>query len=323
MSYSSIYKNVHIITADGQSLTDTRPLSQLIVELTVKETEEKAETVADVIGGRVGCKDVFNEANYKKLVNDALFQAKELLRAEDAPSGEMDVVLAAGWPSVILHEAVGHGLEGDSNRKNLSVYSGKIGQLIASPEVTIIDQGNMEGTRGSIHFDDEGTISQKNVLVENGILKGYMHDTNSSSAMGVKPTGNGRRQNYKYVPIPRMTNTYIANGKHNPEDIIKSVKYGLYVADMTGGSVDITSGRFNMNASLSYIIRNGKLCEPVKKASIIGDGLQVIQNTVMVGNDLQINNARGICGKDGQSVIVGNGQPTILVKGLTIGGAKR
>lgn len=322
LTYSSSVKAVHIITADGQSLTDRRPMSSLHVQVTVKDKNGNQESGMALLGGRVTCKDVFNEAAGKAAVNKALKMAKTLLIADEAPAGVMDVVLSPGWSAVLLHEAVGHGLEGDFNRKDISAYSGKIGQKIAADEVTVIDQGDMPGERGSIHFDDEGTRTQKNILIENGVLKGYMQDRQNAHLMNVPVTGNGRRENYREIPIPRMTNTYFANGTHDPEDIIKSVKDGLYISDMGGGQVDITSGKFNMNATLAYRIRNGKICEPVKGASLTGDGLTVIQSIRMVGNDLTIEKSAGTCGKDGQSVTVGCGQPTILVSNMTVGGTK-
>jgi TldD protein len=231
--------------------------------------------------------------------------------------------LKNGWPGVLLHEAVGHGLEGDFNRKSISVYSGKLGQQIANAEVTVIDRGDVKGERGSISFDDEGTRTQENVLIEKGVLKGYMQDRQNAQLMGVDPTGNGRRESYAHAPMPRMTNTYFANGPHKPEDIIKSVKDGLYITEMGGGQVDITSGKFNMNATLAYRIRDGKLCEPVKGATLVGDGLTVIKSITMVGNDLQIEKAAGTCGKNGQGVPAGCGQPTIRVAGMTVGGTKK
>lgn len=321
ISYKSTRQDVHIITPDGQSLVDTRPLTSLFVKVSVKDEEGNIETGRSALGGRVSCEDVFAEG-YKKIADKALHIAKELLIAEDAPSGTMDVVMAKGWPSVILHEAVGHGLEGDFNRQGISVYSGKIGEQVAHPSVTVFEQGDMQGMRGSLHFDDEGTPPQKNILIENGVLKGYMQDRQNAGLMDTPLTGNGRRQSYKHLPMVRMTNTCIANGEYTPEEIISSVKDGLYVQEMDGGQVDITSGAFNMNVTLCYRIRDGELCEPIKGASIIGDGLQVIQSIEKVGNDMDIENAYGRCGKSGQSVPVGSGQPTILVKNLTIGGMK-
>jgi len=325
IAFTNKVQNVHIITADGRSLTDTRPSSKLTVELYLKDAKKgKMEIGSGVRWGRASCKDIFEESSYKNTVNQALHIAQELMVANYVPNSENDfeVVMAPGWSAVILHEAVGHGLEGDLNYKNASVYSGKIGKLVAAPEITIIDQGNMPSTRGSLHFDDEGTPTQKNILVENGILKSYMHDIKSARLMGVNSTGNGRRDTFMSVPFPRMTNTYIANGSHNPEDIIKSVKNGIYVYEMSNGEVDISSGDFVMNTTLCYRIRNGKLCEPIKGASVTGNGPEVIKNITMLGNDLQINNNRGICSKYNQDIMIGCGQPTILVKGLTIGRMK-
>ena len=322
LSYSSQAKSVHLMTADGKSLVENRPMTSLHIGIQVEDENGKRETGNAIIGGRATCKDVFNKQAYEEAAKKALEQAKTLLIAEEAPAGVMDVVLSGGWPAVLLHEAVGHGLEGDFNRKDISVYSGKIGQKVATDEVTIIDQGNIAGERGSLHFDDEGTATQENILVENGVLKGYMHDRQSARLTNSKPTGNGRRQSYEYTPMPRMTNTYFKAGKHDPEDIIKSVKDGLYIADMGGGSVDITSGQFNMVATLAYRIRDGKICEPVKGATLTGDGLTVIQTIDMVGNDLKLEKAVGMCGKNTQSVPVGCGQPTIKVSNMTVGGTK-
>ncbi len=322
LSYNASAKTVHIITADGQSLVDSRPMATLSIGITVTDTTGKKEIGSALVGGRVTCKDVFNEVAAKKGVADALQQAKTLLIAEEAPAGIMDVVLSPGWSAVLLHEAVGHGLEGDFNRRDISVYSGKIGQQIASAEVTIIDCGNLAGERGSLHFDDEGTPTQENVLIENGVLKGYMQDRQNAQLMGVAPTGNGRRESYEDAPMPRMTNTYFKNGTHDPADIIKSVKDGLYISDMANGQVDITSGQFNMNAKLAYRIRDGKLCEPIKGASITGKGADIIKSITMIGNDLEIAKSSGNCGKNGQSVVVGCGQPTIRVSNMTVGGSK-
>jgi TldD protein len=323
LGYSAASKSVHIITADGQSLVDNRPMASLNVQVTVTDKDGKSETGYALLGGRVDCKDVFNEAAYQEAAQKALKQAQELLIAEEAPAGVMDVVLSPGWAAVILHEAVGHGLEGDFNRRDISVYSGKIGQKVAAAEVTVVDQGDMPGERGSLHFDDEGTPTKENVLIENGILKAYMQDRQNAQLMKTALTGNGRRESYAHVPMPRMTNTYFRNGTHDPADIIKSVKDGLYIADMGGGQVDITSGKFNMNATLAYRIRNGKLCEPVKGVTLVGDGLTVIQSITMVGNDLKIEKSAGACGKNGQSVTVSCGQPTIRVANMTIGGSKK
>ncbi len=323
LGYSSTATSVHVMTADGDSLVDSRPMTTLSISVMVTDEEgNNSEIGKALVGGRIGCADVFNKAAYEEAAQKALEQAKTLLIAEEAPAGIMDVVLSGGWPAVLLHEAVGHGLEGDFNRKDISVYSGKVGQQVAAPEVTIIEQGDLPGERGSLHFDDEGTPTQKNVLVENGILKGYIHDRQSAQLTQSGVTGNGRREGYEYLPMPRMTNTYFEAGNHDPEDIIKSVKDGLYISDMGGGQVDITSGKFNMVATLAYRIRDGKICEPVKGATLIGDGLSVIKSITMVGNDLKMERSAGMCGKNGQSVPVGCGQPTIRVSNMTIGGTK-
>ncbi len=323
VTYSGAYKAVHIITADGQSLVDSRPVAGLSISIQLTGDDGKTETGHAMTGGRVDCTEVFDPAVYEAAARKALHMGKELMRAVDAPAGVMDVVLSPGWSAVLLHEAVGHGLEGDFNRRSISVYSGKVGQQVASPEVTVIDQGDMPGERGSVHFDDEGTPGRRNVLIENGILKGYMQDRQNAQLMGEEPTGNGRRQSYAHVPMPRMTNTYFENGKHDPADIVKSVKDGLFITDMGGGQVDITSGKFNMNATLGYRIRNGQICEPVKGATLVGNGLDVIQSISMVGNDLKIEKSSGMCGKNDQSVMVGCGQPTVKVSNMTVGGTKK
>ncbi len=323
LQYASTSKNVHIITAEGDSLVDQRPNTALYIRVTLTDKDGKSETGMALTGGPVDCTAVFDESSWKKGAAKALHQAEMLLIAEEAPAGVMDVVLNHGWPAVILHEAIGHGLEGDFNRRGISVYSGKIGQQIAGPEVTVVDQGNLPGERGSLHFDDEGTPTQENVLIENGVLKNYMQDRQNAQLMGVEPTGNGRRQSYAHTPMPRMTNTYFRNGTHDPADIIKSVKDGLYIEDMGGGQVDITSGKFNMNCTLAYRIRDGKLCEPVKGATLVGDGLTVIKSITMVGNDLSIEKSAGMCGKNGQSVVVSCGQPTVRVSNMTVGGSKK
>lgn len=322
VTYTSQSQSVHVITADGQSLTDSRPLTNIGVSITLTDENGVTETGGHLIGGRADCKGVFDEAAYKAAAVFALDEAKALLVAEDAPAGVMDVVLKNGVPAVILHEAVGHGLEGDFNRRGIAAYSGKIGQKVAASEVTVIEDGAMPGERGSLHFDDEGTPTQRNVLIENGILKCYMQDRQNAQLMNVKPTGNGRRESYSHTPMPRMTNTYLAAGKHDPEDIIKSVKDGLYIVSMDGGQVDITSGKFNMRVRLAYRIRNGQICEPVKGATLVGDGPAVLQSITMVGNDLTLEKAGGMCGKNGQSIPVSLGQPTIRVAGMTVGGKK-
>ncbi len=312
-------KAVQIITADGQQLLDNRPLSSLNIAITYKENDT-ITSASKSIGGRVDVHELFDEDGYKSAAINALKEARILQNAADAPAGEMDIVLSPGWSGVLLHEAVGHGLEGDFNRKGISVYSGKIGQQVAAKGVTVIDQGNMIGERGSLHFDDEGTPTQQNVLIEDGVLKGYMQDRQNANLMNSALTGNGRRETYKHAPMPRMTTTYFQNGTYEPDEIIKSVKDGLYIASMGGGQVDITSGKFNMAATLAYRIKNGVIREPIKGAMLIGDGLKVIESISMVGNDLELSRASGMCGKNGQSIPAGIGQPTIRVAKMTIGG---
>ena len=234
----------------------------------------------------------------------------------------MPVVLGPGWPGVLLHEAVGHGLEGDFNRKGSSVFSGRIGEQVAARGCTVVDNGTMPGRRGSLNVDDEGVATQENVLIENGILKGYMQDKHNAHLMGVAPTGNGRRESYAHLPMPRMTNTYMLAGEHDPEEIIASVDKGIYAVNFGGGQVDITSGKFVFSASEAYLIENGKVTAPVKGATLIGNGPEVMQKISMVGNDLQLDQGVGVCGKDGQSVPVGVGQPTLRIDELTVGGTQ-
>ncbi|HCQ71629.1 MAG: metalloprotease TldD [Alphaproteobacteria bacterium] len=322
VAYQAAMERVHIITADGRSLVDYRPRAALSIDLQLAGANGQSENGSALLAVRGNCRDLFNQSNWQMRAEEALHTAQELLRASDSPGGTMDVVLAPGWGGVLLHEAVGHGLEGDFNRKNVSVYSGKIGERVAAPGVTVIDQGDLVGERGSLHFDDEGTPTQRNVLIEDGILQGYMQDRQNAHLMKAKLTGNGRRQGFEDMPMPRMTNTYFANGDVDRQDIISSVKDGLYVAKMGGGQVDITNGKFNMNAKLAYRIRNGQLCEPIKGASMIGDGLGVIKNIRMIGNDLEMERDAGVCGKNGQGVIVGCGQPTICVEGMVVAGPK-
>jgi TldD protein len=251
---------------------------------------------------------------------EAVRQALVNLEAEEAPAGNMTVVLGPGWPGILLHEAIGHGLEGDFNRKGTSAFSGRVGERVASDLCTVVDDGTLQGRRGSLSIDDEGTPTEKTVLIENGILKGYMQDKLNARLMGVKPTGNGRRESYANLPMPRMTNTYMLPGPHNPEEIIKSVKKGLYAKNFAGGQVDITSGKFVFSASEAYLIENGKITRAVKGATLIGNGPDVLTKVSMVGTDLELDSGVGTCGKDGQSVPVGVGQPTLKIDGLTVGG---
>jgi TldD protein len=251
---------------------------------------------------------------------EAVRQAQVNLQAVDAPAGNMTVVLGPGWPGILLHEAIGHGLEGDFNRKGTSAFSGRVGERVASDLCTVVDDGTLPGRRGSLSIDDEGTPTQNTVLIENGILKGYMQDKLNARLMGVKPTGNGRRESYAHMPMPRMTNTYMLPGQSDPEEIIRSVKKGLYARNFGGGQVDITSGKFVFSASEAYLIEDGKITRPVKGATLIGNGPDVLTKVSMVGNDMQLDSGVGTCGKDGQSVPVGVGQPTLKIDGMTVGG---
>jgi TldD protein len=247
-------------------------------------------------------------------------QALVNLEAVDAPAGSMTVVLGPGWPGVLLHEAIGHGLEGDFNRKGSSAFSGRIGQRVAAPGVTIVDDGTLVGRRGSLSIDDEGTPTECTTLIEDGILKGYMQDKLNARLMGMAPTGNGRRESFTTLPMPRMTNTYMRAGSHDPEEIIRSVKRGLYAPNFGGGQVDITNGKFVFSASEAYLIEDGKITRPVKGATLIGSGPEVLNRVSMIGNDLKLDEGVGVCGKDGQSVPVGVGQPTLKIDGMTVGG---
>ncbi|HSQ03475.1 MAG TPA: metallopeptidase TldD-related protein, partial [Burkholderiales bacterium] len=242
------------------------------------------------------------------------------LAAREAPAGNMTVVLGHGWPGILLHEAIGHGLEGDFNRKGTSAFAGRVGQRVAAPGVTVIDDGSIERRRGSLNIDDEGNPTQRNVLIENGVLKGYLQDSLNARLMGVPTTGNGRRESYAHIPMPRMTNTFMLNGERDPQEIIASVKNGLYAVNFGGGQVDITSGKFVFSASEAYIIENGKLAYPVKGATLIGNGPDVLTRVAMIGNDMALDSGVGTCGKEGQSVPVGVGQPTLKIEALTVGG---
>ena len=263
---------------------------------------------------------VNGKPRWMEFAQEAVRQAKVNLEAIDAPAGTMEVVLGNGWPGVLLHEAVGHGLEGDFNRKGASAFSGKVGQKVASELCTVVDDGTMADRRGSLNVDDEGTPAAYNVLIENGILKGYMQDKLNARLMGVNPTGNARRESYAHLPMPRMTNTYMLGGEHSQADIISSVKKGVFAPNFGGGQVDITSGKFVFSASEAYLIENGKITQPIKGATLIGNGPEVMQHISMVGNDLALDKGVGVCGKDGQSVPVGVGQPSLKIDQLTVGG---
>lgn len=313
------WQAVQILRADGDSVGDIRPLVRLNISVVV-EKDGKMERGSYGTGGRASYRDFITTEQWQKSADEALRQALVNLESVAAPAGEMQVVLGNGWPGILLHEAIGHGLEGDFNRKKTSAFSELLGQRVAAKGVTVVDDGTLPDRRGSLTIDDEGTPSSHTVLIEDGILKGYMQDRLNARLMGVKATGNGRRESYAHQPMPRMTNTYMLGGDASPADIISSVKNGLYAANFGGGQVDITSGKFVFSASEAYLIENGKVTRPVKGATLIGNGPDVLTKVTMVGNDMQLDPGIGTCGKAGQSVPVGVGQPTLLVNGLTVGG---
>ncbi|HDM8277547.1 TPA: metalloprotease TldD [Yersinia enterocolitica] len=322
-SLTGVYEQILVAATDGTLAADVRPLVRLSVSVLV-EDNGKRERGASGGGGRFGydyfLETVDGEVRADNFANEAVRMALVNLSAIAAPAGAMPVVLGAGWPGVLLHEAVGHGLEGDFNRRGSSVFSGQMGKLVASELCTVVDDGTMQGRRGSLAIDDEGVPGQYNVLIENGILKGYMQDKLNARLMGVAPTGNGRRESYTHLPMPRMTNTYMLAGKSTPEDIIASVEYGLYAPNFGGGQVDITSGKFVFSTSEAYLIEKGKITHAVKGATLIGSGIEAMQQISMVGNDLALDKGVGVCGKEGQSLPVGVGQPTLKLDNLTVGG---
>ncbi len=312
---------VLVARSDGVLAGDVRPLVRFNVQVIVEQDGRRESGYAGG-GGRYGYDELFSAGRQQAIANEALRQALVNLEAVDAPAGTMPVVLGSGWPGVLLHEAVGHGLEGDFNRKGVSVYAGRIGERVAAPGVTIVDDGTMAGRRGSLNIDDEGTPTQYNTLIEDGILRGYMQDSLNARLMGVAPTGNGRRESFAHLPMPRMTNTYMLAGNYDPAEIIASVSKGLYAPNFGGGQVDITSGKFVFSASEAYLIENGKITRPVKGATLIGNGPETMTRVSMVGRDLRLDEGVGICGKDGQSVPVGVGQPTLKIDAMTVGGTR-
>jgi TldD protein len=313
------WQQVEILRTDGAAYRDIRPLVRVNVSVVV-EQDGRQESGYFGGGGRSGY-DVYMQADYWKAgVDEALRQAIVNLDSVPAPAGEMTVVLGPGWPGILLHEAIGHGLEGDSNRKGTSTFAGLLGQRIAAPGVTVVDDGTLDGRRGSLSIDDEGTPSQRNVLIEDGILKAYMQDRQNARLMGMKPTGNGRRQSYANQVLPRMTNTYMLAGDKDPAEILASVKNGVYATNFGGGQVDTTSGKFVFSCTEAYLIENGKVGAPIKGATLIGNGADALTQVKMIGNDMKLDTGVGVCGKAGQSVPVGVGQPTLRIDGLTIGG---
>ena len=319
-SLSAVYEVILIVTSDGRQIPDVRPLVRLNVSVIV-EKDGKRERGSMGGGGRFAL-DHFDDALIEHYAHEAVRQALVSLEAIDSPAGTMEVVLGAGWPGILLHEAVGHGLEGDFNRKGTSAFTGRIGEQVASPLCTVVDDGTLADRRGSLTVDDEGNETKNTVLIEDGILRGYMQDEHNARLMNMERTGNGRRESFAHLPMPRMTNTYMHAGQHEPEEIISSVKNGLYAVNFGGGQVDITSGKFVFSSSEAYLIEDGKITVPVKGATLIGNGPQAMQTISMLGNDLKLDSGVGVCGKDGQSVPVGVGQPTLKMDALTVGGVQ-
>lgn len=321
VSLAGEYESILVMASDGHLAADIRPLVRLNVSLVIEHNGRRESGYAGG-GGRCDYHYFLASDLAFDYADEALRQAIVNLEAVAAPAGTMPVVLGPGWPGVLIHEAVGHGLEGDFNRKGISIYSGRIGERVASPLCTVVDNGTLPNRRGSLNIDDEGTPTQNNVLIENGILRQYMQDKRNAKLMKMKSTGNARRESYAHLPLPRMTNTYLMGGQSVPEEIIASVKKGLYAVNFGGGQVDITSGKFVFSASEAYLIENGKIGPAVKGATLIGNGPDALNKVSMVGNDLKLDTGVGICGKDGQSVPVGVGQPTVLVDELVVGGTK-
>ena len=323
VSLSGVYEEVLVAATDGTLAADIRPLVRLNCSVLMEKGDRRERGSAGA-GGRHSydffTTDKDGRPYYETLADEALHMARVNMEAIASPAGTMPVVLGNGWPGVLLHEAVGHGLEGDFNRKGASTFSGRIGERVAAKGVTVVDDGTMADRRGSLSVDDEGTPSAHNVLIEDGILKGYMQDKMNARLMGVSPTGNGRRESFAHLPMPRMTNTYMMAGEHDPQEIIASIDKGIYAPNFAGGQVDITSGKFVFSSAEAYLIENGKITAPVKGATLIGNGPEVMQKISMIGNDVALDRGVGVCGKDGQSVPVGVGQPTLKVDELTVGG---
>ncbi|CAG0940973.1 TldD protein [Gammaproteobacteria bacterium] len=318
-SLVAVHEVVMVCGSDGVLAADLRPLVRMNVSVLVEENGRREQGYTGG-GGRVGFQHFLDEDRAIAYGREAVRQALVALEAVPAPAGEMVVVLGPGWPGILLHEAIGHGLEGDFNRKGTSAFSRRLGEKVASELCTIVDDGTLPGRRGSLNVDDEGTLTQCTTLIENGRLAGYMQDKLNARLMGMAPTGNGRRQSFAHLPMPRMTNTYMLPGPHAPEEIIASVDKGIYARNFGGGQVDITSGKFVFSASEAYLIEKGRLGAPIRDATLVGDGPSVLRQVSMVGNDLRLDEGVGTCGKDGQSVPVGVGQPTLRIDGMTVGG---
>ena len=320
-SVAASWQHVEILRADGRVARDIRPLVRFNVSVVVGEGDRQ-ETGSYGMGGRKGFGEFLAEGSWQHACEEALRQALVNLKAVPAPAGTFDIVLSSGWPGVMLHEAVGHGLEGDFNRKKTSAFAGLMGQQVAAKGVTVVDDGTITERRGSLTIDDEGTPTNRTVLIEDGRLVGYMQDRQNARLMGMKPTGNGRRESYAHSPMPRMTNTYMTAGSHTPEEIISLVKNGIYAVSFGGGQVDITSGKFVFGCTEAYMIENGKVTQPIKGAMLIGNGPDAMHRITMIGNDMKLDNGIGMCGKAGQGVPVGVGQPHLRMNAMTIGGTR-
>ena len=319
VSLAATWQAVEILRGDGETYRDIRPLVRVNISVVVGDGSRQ-ETGSDGYGGRESCERFIATAVWQSSVDKAVSQALINLEAVPAPAGEMDVVLGPGWPGVMLHEAIGHGLEGDFNRKKTSTFAGLVGQRVAAKGVTVVDDGTMSRRRGSLSIDDEGTPTNRTVLIEDGVLVGYMQDRQNARLMGMKPTGNGRRESFAHVPIPRMTNTYMLAGTSDPAEIIASVKDGIYATYFGGGQVDITSGKYVFQCTEAYRIENGKVGAPIKGAMLIGNGPTDLHRVSMIGNDLKLDDGIGTCGKNGQAVPVSVGQPTLRIDRITVGG---
>ena len=322
VSLAGTHEIIFVANSDGSMAADLRPLVRLNVSV-IAEQKGRLEQGSAGGGGRVSYEYFLKDNQAHSYVHEAVRMALLNLDAVDAPAGNMNVVLGPGWPGVLLHEAIGHGLEGDFTRKGTSAFSGRIGERVASKGVTVVDDGTLENRRGSLNIDDEGTATQCTTLIEDGVLKGFMQDKMNAKLSNTKPTGNGRRESYAHLPMPRMTNTYMLAGNYDPGEIISSVDSGFYAVNFGGGQVDITSGKFVFSASEAYLIEKGKITTPVKGATLIGDGPDVLTRVSMIGNDLKLDTGVGTCGKEGQSVPVGVGQPTLRIDGLTVGGTSQ
>ncbi len=319
VSISATLDTILVAASDGTLAADIRPLVRLNIQV-IAEQHGRRETGSAGGGGRYGFVELLENGRAQRLAREAVRSAMVNLEAVDAPAGTMTVVLGPGWPGVLLHEAIGHGFEGDFNRKQTSAFSNSMGQRVAAKGVTIVDDGTLAGRRGSLSVDDEGTPTNCTVLVEDGIMTGLIQDKFNARLMGARPTGNGRRESFAHLPMPRMTNTYMQPGQHDPEEILRSVKRGLYAVNFGGGQVDITNGKFVFSASEAYLIEDGRITRPVKGATLIGSGPDVLQRVSMIGNDLKLDEGVGVCGKEGQSVPVGVGQPTLRIDRMTVGG---